>query len=64
MIPDFRGFDLKQNLNYKGWNSHVHRELFGNLESSNLSREMFIMILIIDDNHNNDDDNNNNNSND
>ena len=31
---------LKLNLNIKGWNSHVHREFPGKLESSNLSREI------------------------
>ena len=30
---------LKQNLNIKGWNSHVHREFPGKLESSNLSMD-------------------------
>ena len=40
-ILDFRGLWLKHNLNLKGWNSQAHREFPGNLESTNLSREMF-----------------------
>ena len=28
------------NLNVKGWNSHVHREFPGNVESTHLSREI------------------------
>ena len=35
---DFRGFGPKQNLNIKGWNSHVHRESPRHFESTNLSR--------------------------
>ena len=31
---------LKRNLNFKGWNSHVHREFPGDYESTNLSREI------------------------
>ena len=30
---------LEQNLDFKGWNSHVHRGISGNLESANLSRD-------------------------
>ena len=30
---------LKHNLNYKGWNSHIHRGFPGKFESSNLSRD-------------------------
>ena len=30
---------LKHNIDIKGWNSHVHREFPGMLESSNLSRD-------------------------
>ena len=30
---------LKQNLNVEGWNSHVHREFPGIVESTNLSRD-------------------------
>ena len=29
---------LKHNINYKGWNFHVHREIPGKFESSNVSR--------------------------
>ena len=40
-ILDLRGFDSSIiNINIKGWNSHVHREFAGRLESSSLSREI------------------------
>ena len=38
-ILDFQRVRLKQNLKFKGWNSQVHREFPGNLESRNLSRD-------------------------
>ena len=34
-----QGVLLKHHLNFKGWNSHVHREFSGKSESSNLSRD-------------------------
>ena len=37
-ILNFRGL-LQQNLDFKGWNSRVHREFPGKLESTNLSRD-------------------------
>ena len=37
--PDFGGFDSSRVLILKGWTSHVHRELSGNFESKNLSRD-------------------------
>ena len=36
----FQRVRLKQNLNLKGWNSHVHRAFPGKLESNNLSIEI------------------------
>ena len=33
---------LKQNLKFRAWNSHVHREFVGNVESTNLSRDNLI----------------------
>ena len=30
---------LKHNIDYEGWNSHVHREFPGNYESANLGRD-------------------------
>ena len=38
-ILDFRRFWLKQNLDSKGWNSHVHREVPGKFEPTNRSRD-------------------------
>ena len=38
-IMDFQRVWLKQNLNLKGWNSHVHGESPGISESANLSRD-------------------------
>ena len=37
---------LKQNLNLKGWDSHVHREFPGKPESSNLSMDIIISRAI------------------
>ena len=34
-----RGVRLRQNLNLKGWNSHVHRKFPGSFGSTNLSRD-------------------------
>ena len=31
--------DLKRHFNFKGWNSHVHRESPGKFESTHLSRD-------------------------
>ena len=38
-ILDFGGFDSSRVLILRGWNSHVHTELPGKLESSNRSRD-------------------------
>ena len=39
-ILDFTGFDSSiMNINVKGWNSHVHKDLPGYFESTNLSRD-------------------------
>ena len=38
-IVDFRGFGLKHNLDFKGWNSQAHKGLPGRFESSNVSRD-------------------------
>ena len=35
----FRRVRLKQNLKFEGWNSHVHKELPGDVESTNLRRD-------------------------
>ena len=37
---DFKGFDSSRIWILRGWNSHVHREFPGKLESSNLNREI------------------------
>ena len=37
---DFRGIRLKQELNRKGWNSQAHRGFLGDVESTNLSRDI------------------------
>ena len=39
-ILDFRGFDSNIILSLRGGNSQAHREFPGNLESTNLSREI------------------------
>ena len=31
---------LERNLDFRGWNSHLHRDFPGNLESRNFSREI------------------------
>ena len=63
---DFRGFDsCIYNLYFKGWNSHVHRGIPGNVESTNLSREILsreikrIGDCRAGDNNNNSNDNSN-----
>ena len=40
---EFQRVWLRQNLNLKGWDSHVHRESPGNLESTNLSWESLLL---------------------
>ena len=48
---DFRGFDLKQLLHFKGWNSEVNRELSRKLDSEILC--LRILSLRIDRNEGN-----------
>ena len=37
--PGFQRVLLKQNLDFKGWNSQAHGEFPGEFDSSNLSRD-------------------------
>ena len=44
-IQDYRGFDTNIILTLSGRNSYVYREFPGNLESTNLSREILSMEI-------------------
>ena len=44
-VIEFRRFYTSMILTFKGWNSHVHREFPGNIESTNLSMDNLTMEI-------------------